>query len=144
MTSPIIFKSAPSALSHWVSQFAAVRDGHWYWGLGDPDLGAVLVTGLYFLTGVISLVVARWLSRSAGPLIRAVPTFSPGIGREGQERGKRVRSQKCEAPDGPYRLLTPDPVSAPTDGHAHSSGLRPPSPPASGEKGHEHSQPLGC
>ena len=28
-----------------ICSFAAVRDGRWYWGLGDPDLGAVLVTG---------------------------------------------------------------------------------------------------
>jgi dipeptide/tripeptide permease len=85
---------------------AAVRDGQWYWGLGDPDLGAVLVTGLYFLTAMICLLVARRLSLHAVPLIRPAATFSPGI--EGEGTGA---------------------VSAP------SSGLRPPSPPVSGEKG---------
>ena len=76
--------------------------GTGFGGLGDPDRGAVLVTGLYFLTGVVCLVVARRLSRSTVPLIRAAPAVAP-----------------------------PDPA----DGHAPSSGLRPPSPPASGEKG---------
>ena len=68
--------------------FAAVRDGNWVWGLGDPDLGAALVTGLYFLTAMICLVVAR-------------------------RAGNGVRSQKCKAPAGPCRLLTPDPLSGP-------------------------------
>lgn len=67
--------------------FAAVRDGHWYWGLGDPDLGAVLVTGLYFLAGAVCFVVARQVGG-----------------------GKGGWSQECEAPTRPYRLLTPGPV----------------------------------
>ncbi|MCX7396105.1 MAG: hypothetical protein NT138_00330 [Planctomycetales bacterium] len=65
--------------------FAAVHDGQWHWGLGDPDLGAVLVTGLYFLTAIICLLVARRLSLHAVPLIRPSATFSPGIGGEGTD-----------------------------------------------------------
>ncbi len=41
--------------------FAAVRDGHWYWGLGDPDAGAVVVTGLYLLTSILCLLAAKRL-----------------------------------------------------------------------------------
>jgi hypothetical protein len=54
--------------------FAAVRDGRWYWGLGDPDLGAVLVTGLYLLTSIICLVVARRLRLKSVPV--SIPTSS--------------------------------------------------------------------
>ncbi len=61
--------------------FAAVRNGHWYWGLGDPDLGAVLVTGLYFMVAIACLLVGR-LSRSAGPLNRPAATFSPSNGEK--------------------------------------------------------------
>ena len=67
--------------------FAAVENGRWSWGLGDPDLGAVLVTGLYFLVAGICLVVARRLRRKADPLdplIRPAATFSPRIGGEGK------------------------------------------------------------
>ena len=42
---------------------AAVRDGRWYWGLGDPDAGAVAVTGLYLLTSITCLIVARQLGQ---------------------------------------------------------------------------------
>ena len=70
--------------------YAAVRNGRWYWGLGDPDLGAVLVTGLYFLTAVMCLVVARRLGR----------------------REEGVWSQTFEAPSEACRLLTADPVSS--------------------------------
>ncbi|MDA1230501.1 MAG: hypothetical protein O2856_06990 [Planctomycetota bacterium] len=41
------------------SILAAVRDNRWYWGLGDPDVGAVLITAIYFLTGLICLHVVR-------------------------------------------------------------------------------------
>ncbi len=41
------------------SLFAAVRDGRWFWGLGDPNVGAILVTGLYFLVSVSCFMVAR-------------------------------------------------------------------------------------
>ena len=40
---------------------SAVRDGSWYWGLGDPDAGAILVTFLYFITGSLCFFVARRL-----------------------------------------------------------------------------------
>ena len=61
--------------------FAAVENGRWSWGLGDPDLGAVLVTGLYFLVAGICLVVGRRRRRKADPLdplIRPAAAFSPG------------------------------------------------------------------
>lgn len=41
--------------------FGAVRDGRWYWGLGDPDAGAVVVTGLYLLTSILCLLAAKCL-----------------------------------------------------------------------------------
>ena len=47
--------------------FAALRDGHWYWGLGDPDAGAVFVTALYLLTSILCLLVARRLGRTVLP-----------------------------------------------------------------------------
>lgn len=47
--------------------FAAVRGGRWYWELGDPDLGAVLVTGLYFLVAVACLLKARRVARIPRP-----------------------------------------------------------------------------
>ncbi len=36
--------------------FAAVRGERWYWGLGDPSPGAVIVTGLYLLTALTCLI----------------------------------------------------------------------------------------
>ena len=49
---------------------SAVRDGHWYWGLGDPDAGAVVVTGLYLLTSIACLLVAKQLRRLHSKLLR--------------------------------------------------------------------------
>ena len=43
---------------------AAVRDGYWYWGLGDPDTGAVFVTVLYFVTAMACLVKGRRIRRA--------------------------------------------------------------------------------
>ena len=43
--------------------FAAVRDGRWVLGLGDPDAGAFVVTGLYLMTSIACLLAARQLSR---------------------------------------------------------------------------------
>ena len=68
--------------------FAAVRDGNWFWGLGDPDLGAVLVTGLYFLTGVICLVVARWLGLNAAPSSGLRPPSPLASGEKGNGEGR--------------------------------------------------------
>ncbi len=39
--------------------FGAMRDGSWYWGLGDPDLGAVLVTFTYLLASILCGLAAR-------------------------------------------------------------------------------------
>ena len=50
--------------------FAAVRDGRWYWGLGDPDAGAVVVTGLYLITSIACLLAARQLSRLHSQALR--------------------------------------------------------------------------
>jgi hypothetical protein len=47
---------------------AAVRDGKWYWGLGDPDAGAVIVTGMYLAAAGLCLLVARrWKSVWTAP-----------------------------------------------------------------------------
>ena len=52
------------------SLFATVRDGQWYWGLGDPDAGAVVVTGLYLLTSIVCLLAARPLNRLPSQTLR--------------------------------------------------------------------------
>ena len=44
---------------------ATVRAGSWHWGLGDPSLGAVVVTVLYLVTSATCFVVARRFHRSA-------------------------------------------------------------------------------
>jgi hypothetical protein len=51
-----------------LSLFAAVENGHWSWGLGDPDAGAVLVTGLYLVAALVCLLVARRLRRPGDPV----------------------------------------------------------------------------
>lgn len=51
-----------NVMSAMLSLFAAVEDGRWSWGLGDPDWGAVLITGLYLVTSLICLLAA-WRSR---------------------------------------------------------------------------------
>ena len=62
--------------------FAAVRDDQWYWGLGDPDLGAVLVTGLYFLVAFACLMAGRLSPTPGRPLNRPAATFSPSNGKK--------------------------------------------------------------
>lgn len=52
--------------------FAAVRDGRWYWELGDLDAGAVVVTGLYLLTSIVCLLAARQLNQLPSQTLRRV------------------------------------------------------------------------
>ncbi len=57
---------------------AAVRDGRWYWGLGDPDAGSICVTLYYFLTSMVCMWVARQLrSKNLVMSEQAHPSESP-------------------------------------------------------------------
>jgi len=53
--------------------FAAVSNGRWHWGLGDPSPAALLVTAFYFFVVVACLMIGRRV-RSCGQPAVSGPT----------------------------------------------------------------------
>jgi len=49
--------------------FAAVSNGRWHWGLGDPNPAALLVTAFYFLVVAACLITGRRVRSCGQPIV---------------------------------------------------------------------------